>query len=349
MIKYFNFSVLPAIMLCAALAMVFAFYMPEVLAAPYNEWKISTANTWTLKNSHYYDVGKDSPSRYMSLNETITHRELKFRVPRNIVDDYTFSVGCVLQSKVPSFILRTSSLDVPIQDSKNGYVFARFIVDRRQEMAMRGEIMSAGRLVFMPYTKAQEQKLSDLFLQLNEGGRLRIALLRGRDFEPLIYNIPLAGFKELSQTIVDDCQRLNQGVGEVQYLPDYVTFEPRRQAPKGFKLKRGGEGGGATPTPGAEDDEDEDDEENGENGDKQEEPVVHDFKPDGSVSSIGPDGMPITNGAANGAAQPAANGANGSGGTNGANGANGANGTNGSGAAPAAGPMQIDAQGNPVF
>ena len=287
-------------------------------AAPVNEWQISSASTWTLRENAFYDIGKDSASRYMSLHETVQHRELRYRVPRNVVFSYSFGVGCVMQSKVPSFILRTSTLDIPMISSHNGYVFARFVVDKREEASMRGEILSPGRIVFMPYTKSQEQKLSDMFLQLNEGGRLRIALLRGKNDDPILYTIPLIGFKELSGQVVEDCQRLNQLAGSGGYLPEYVTNEPRGLAPSGFKIGRKPAAGG----------EYKDAHDDGEEGDEEAaltagEPQVHDFRPDGSMTSIGPDGLPVGADASSSSQELAPAGS--------------------------AGPMQIDGEGNPIF
>lgn len=294
-------------------------------AASESSWSVSSANTWKLNNDFYYDRALGSPSNYLQLKEQLPHRELKIKVNKNIVESFSFAVGCVLQSKTPSIILRVSPLDISMLDSKNGFVFARFLVDDNQEFSLRGELASSGRIMFMPYTKAQNDKLSNLFLQLNEGGILKIALLQGVNTNPRLYELSLQGFKERSAEIVNDCNSLGGVLADsVKLLPDYLSEEPKNQAPELYSLKKKDETTissiDSSPIPV-----------NPEPS-QQEVPPVHEFRPDGSVATIGPDGKPIMNNDSSDATQ-----------------ANDTDNTDNDSLGSAGGPMQIDENGMPIF
>lgn len=253
-----------------------------------NSWDVGDLNRWILEEDNFYSNAKGSASNYLATKERVPHRELVYRVNRGMIDSFSMALSCSQYSQTPTITLRVNSLDIPVQSTLNGRVFARFLVDQNDEIALRGEIKSSGRLVFLPLTKEQDQKLSNLLSQLNKGGKLQIALLQGPVSQPKIYNIDLSGFNALSKNIVDDCKLLAQYSQKADYLPDYVSSEPKQAAPADYSLKEQN----TIDNPGmplnAQMNETTNIEE------KQDvEPIIHDFKPDGSISSIGPDGLPI--------------------------------------------------------
>ena len=161
--------------------------------------------------------------------------------------------------------------------------------------------------MFAPLTKTQDTKLSDLFMQLSEGGVLQIALLQGPNQTPRFYQIPLEGFFDLSKTVMSDCNKLNSMAqnhrGKVKFLPDYLTREPDDAAPKDFSLKPKRPNDGLTPPPAPEPPKVEEVKEEApvienpkveEPEEEEQTPEVQLFSPGGGVASIGEDGKPIT-------------------------------------------------------
>lgn len=200
---------------------------------------VSTANSWRFIEDPDYTYAKGSASQLLSLKEVVLHHALMIKINKNTIDSYTFKVGCMLQNPTPLFELKVNSLDIRLFDSVNDFVFARFIVDNNQEYSLRGELTGRNRIVFGPITKNQERSLSDLFLQMREGGELKIAMLQGNTNKPRMYNIPLPGFMEYSDKIVKSCTDYNSMFGGNRtYLPDYMAKEPVGYATKDFSLKK---------------------------------------------------------------------------------------------------------------
>lgn len=287
--------------LLAALLLSVGLYSSQAYAVVNSGWNISSTYIWRLLKNSDYTFEKGSPAKILQLDKNILHRQAVFKVQRSITNKYTFKVGCMYQSATPAFELDVSSLDISMADSFKGYVFARFLVDKGQEYSLRAEIIPPSRLVFAPLTQSQSGKLSDLFMQLNEGGELQIALLQGDERSPRFYQIPLEGFFSLSKTVMSDCQKLNKLAmnhrGKVSFLPDYLTKEPDGLAPDKFSLKPKLPNDGLqiaeppkaekeVPPKAPEPEVKEDDEE--------EAPEVQLFTPGGGVASIGDDGKPIT-------------------------------------------------------
>ncbi len=260
-----------------------------------NSWQIGSEGTWTLNEDYAYESNKGSASHLLTLSESIEHREAKIRIQRNMVDSYTFSVGCMMQSKTPVLTLKVPPLDIGIMDQSNGYAFARFIVDNNEEFALRGQVQKNGGIVFAPMTADQDQKLSNLFLQLREGAILKVALLQGKGQAPRQYEIALDGFMAFSETVLKDCERLNQialSTGrKFTPLPDYITKEPAGLAPKFFTLKKGGLLVNNQPV--VEEEKKEEEVQIEPAVESKEKPEPLEFVPDGSAASIGPDGKPI--------------------------------------------------------
>ncbi|MGN0902225.1 MAG: hypothetical protein ACI4M9_02975, partial [Succinivibrio sp.] len=252
------------------------------VAVMHSGWQISPAYIWRLVDNSDYRFTAGSPAKILELDRTIRHRQAVFKVQRSITGKYTFKTGCMYQSATPSFELDVSSLDIAINDNFRGFVFARFLVDNGQEYSLRGQILPPSRIVFAPITRSQDKKISDLYLQLNEGGKLQIALLQGPTAKPRVYTIPLEGFFELSDKVLKDCVYLS-GVarnhrGDVELLPDYITKEPEDAAPEDYTLKPSNPTDGLTPN----------------QADAEPEPMVETpkpevqpFTPGGSKASIG--------------------------------------------------------------
>ena len=211
---------------------------PLACAENVSGWSIASEGLWRLSEDPDYSFSKGSPAKMVRSDRTILNRQARFTRRSGLVGTYTFKVGCVFQSKTPAFEISVQPLDIRITDQFNGYAFARFLVDKGQEYSLRGEYLPPARLVFAPLSRAQDRSISDIFLQLREGARLSVALLEGSDNPPRVYEIPLAGFMDLSDEIVKDCARLNRGAGvRTSFVPDYVTKEPKGLAPKDWTLK----------------------------------------------------------------------------------------------------------------
>lgn len=250
---------------------------------------LSDAGRWVLSEATDYAYSKDSSSRYLSPKEAALRHTLSINIKQNVINSFTFKVGCMIESATPLFELKVSSLDIRIFDSINDFVYARFMVDDNQEYSLRGEIMSSDRILFVPATRSQDKNLSDLFLQMREGGTLKIGLLQGENAKVREYEVPLAGFMEYSDEILQSCQNYHQySTDQMQFLPDYMTKEPDGYAPKDFSLKQKDETvvdpnapkpvepAPVEPQPAV-----------------QTTPEVLPFAPDGGPASIGPDGRPI--------------------------------------------------------
>ncbi|MGN1281508.1 MAG: hypothetical protein ACI4UM_06350 [Succinivibrio sp.] len=267
-------------------------------------WSMSTSYVWRLLDSADNTFTVGSPAKILQADRTVMHRQAVFKVIRSITNKYTFKTGCMYQSATPAFELDVNPLDIRIVDQDKGYVFSRFLIDRGHEYSLRGQIIPPARIVFAPFTQSQQQKLSDIYLQMREGGNLHIALLQGSKNKPRVYSVPLEGFFDLSDKILKDCSYLNSKVqnykGEVSLLPDYLSREPDGYAPPDFSLKPRLPSDGLTPykEPVAAEPPKEDLlEALKKNTDKEEDelpPKVEVFSPGGARASIGDDGKPIT-------------------------------------------------------
>ena len=277
----------------------------QASAVVHSGWTISSSYVWRLLNNSDYTFNQNSPAKVMQLDRTVKHRQAVFHVTKSMTNRYTFKTGCMYQSETPVFELDVSTLDISINDLSKGYVFARFLVDRGHEYSLRGQILPPSRLVFAPMSEVQKKSISDLFLQMSEGGELHIAVLQGTNFKPRVFSIPLEGFFDLSNLVLKDCAILNKNLqnykGEVKLLPNYLTIEPKNSAPKDYSLKpKKKANDGLTPP----------DEPIIEKADPIAElkkktetitpsetevkPQIQVFTPGGGVASIGVDGKPIT-------------------------------------------------------
>lgn len=262
-------------------------------------WSISSSYVWRLLDSHDNTFNNGSPAKILQIDRTVMHRQAVFTVQRSLTNKYSFKTGCMYQSATPAFELDVPALDISMNDTNRGYVFARFLVDKGQEYSMRGQIVPPSRIIFAPFTKSQQKKLSDLFLQIGEGGQLHIALLQGMRMKPRVYSVPLEGFFDISDKILSDCSRLNKMVqnynGTVTLLPDYLTKEPEDASPKGFSLKPKMPNDGLTPIKNEVLETSATDPLSDLKTDKEEDkvPEVQVFTPGGGVASIGDDGKPI--------------------------------------------------------
>ena len=134
-------------------------------------WSISSSYVWRLLDSHDNTFNNGSPAKILQIDRTVMHRQAVFTVQRSLTNKYSFKTGCMYQSATPAFELDVPALDISMNDTNRGYVFARFLVDKGQEYSMRGQIVPPSRIIFAPFTKSQQKKLSDLFLQIGEGGQ----------------------------------------------------------------------------------------------------------------------------------------------------------------------------------
>lgn len=261
-------------------------------------WSVSSSYVWRLLNSHDNTFNSGSPAKILQIDRTVMHRQAVFTVKRSLTNKYSFKTGCMYQSATPAFELDVPALDISMNDMNRGYVFARFLVDKGQEYSLRGQIVPPSRIIFAPFTKSQQKKLSDLFLQIGEGGQLHIALLQGMKINPRVYSVPLEGFFDISDKILSDCTRLNKAVqnynGTVSLLPDYLTREPADASPKNYSLKPKMPNDGLTPVKNdvlEKSDDPLSDLKTDDNDEKT--PEVQIFTPGGGVASIGDDGKPI--------------------------------------------------------
>lgn len=261
-----------------------------------NNYNISQQNAWRFTEDRDFSYAQGSPSRWLSINELVLHHTLGIKVNKNMVDSYSFKVGCMLQSATPMFELRVNSLDIRLMDSVNDYVFARFLVDKNQEFSLRGDLVGRNRILFAPITKKQDSSLSDLFLQLREGGELKIALLQGTNGQARVYKVPLDGFLEYADQLLDSCQKYHSYYrSEQKFLPDYMTQEPEGYAPKDYSLlpKDPITDPFAPVQPATPESEESPTQV------EPDKPDVIPFTPGGGPASIGPDGLPIGNTGAN--------------------------------------------------
>ncbi|MBO6258944.1 MAG: hypothetical protein J6M93_06395 [Succinivibrio sp.] len=254
-------------------------------------WSISSSNIWKLNQNAYNTFNEGSPAKIMEVDRLVVNHQARFTKRYSITNVISFKVGCMFQSSTPAFELQVHPLDISITDQFNGFAFARFLIDKGQEFSLRGDFLPPSRLLFAPLSASQEKKLQDLFLQLREGGILKIGLLQARGGEPREFEIPLQGFIALSDKVAKDCVSLNKKVGnargKVGLLPDYVSNEPPGYAPKDYTLKPKPASDGLTPVIEEEADEKKNEEQTST------QPEVQFFSPGGGPASIGPDGKPI--------------------------------------------------------
>lgn len=253
--------------------------------------QVSDANRWQFTEDPEYSYNKGSASKLISIKEAVLHHTLGIKINRSMIDSFTFKVGCMLQNPTPLMELRVNSLDIRLFDSVNDFVFARFVVDKGQEYSLRGDLAGRNRILFAPLTENQERSLSDLFLQMREGGTLKIALLQGATAKVRVYEVPLAGFMEHSDALVQSCQNYNRAWrGERTYLPDYMGREPEGYAPKDYNLKEDEE---EVIDPNAPKPVVVEETVKEEKPEKAPPPEVMPFAPGGGPASIGPDGRPV--------------------------------------------------------
>ena len=148
--------------LLASLLLSVGLYSAQAYAVVNSGWNISSSYVWRLLQNSDYAFEKGSSAKILQIDKKIMHRQAVFKVQKSITNKYVFKVGCMYQSKTPAFELDTTTLDIAINDTFKGYVFARFLVDKGQEYSLRAEIIPPSRLVFAPLTKTQDTKLSDL-------------------------------------------------------------------------------------------------------------------------------------------------------------------------------------------
>lgn len=261
-----------------------------VQAADVSGWSMGTSGIWRLNEDPDYQISKGSPARMLRADRTVLNHEARFTLRQGLVNSFSFRVGCVFRSQIPSFEIDVQPLDIRISDQFNGYTFARFMVDNDQEYSLRGEYLPPARLIFAPLSRSQEKSISDLFLQLREGGVLHVALLQGEKASPRVFSIPLSGFMQLSDVVSQDCVRLNKASGvRTTYAPDYTTREPAGYVKHGWTFKRTDPNDGLEPQ-----------DKNlltlndGQDKSQSQIPEVQLFEPGGGVASIGADGKPIT-------------------------------------------------------
>lgn len=281
-----KFSTLSSTSLAVALSGFIGLVAPQAYAA---DPQVSTNNSWQFAEDPEYSYAKGTASQLISIKEAVLHHTLSIKINRSMIDNFTFKVGCMLQNPTPLLELKVNSLDIRLFDSFNDFVFARFIVDNGQEYSLRGDLAGRNRILFAPVTKNQERSLADLFLQMREGGTLKIGLLQGDSNNVRLYEIPLAGFMDYSDSLIQSCQNFNRAYrGERPYLPDYMAKEPDGYAPKDFSLKEDEEViDPYAPKPVVV-------EETVEVSKKETpKPEVLPFAPGGGPASIGPDGRPI--------------------------------------------------------
>lgn len=254
--------------------------------------RASRAGSWRFTEDPNYNYAKYSSSHLLSLHEAIPHHSLSINIQDNLIDSYTFRVGCMLQTVTPMFELKVPGLDVRMFDTLNDIVYARFLVDDNQEFSLRGELLSRNRIVFAPITKSQERGINDIYTQMQHGEELKIGLLQGDRGQVRVYKIPLSGFGEFVKPLNDSCVSFHKNyTGTLKYLPDYMAKEPDGYAPKDYTLK-----------PKPKDDTDMAQPMVQPQAQPKEEvaapipakkPEVMPFAPGGGPASIGPDGMPI--------------------------------------------------------
>lgn len=211
----------------------------QLYAAEVSGWSVGSSGMWRLQDDPDHRASKGSPAKFLRIDRAVPNREVRYVKRAGLVNTFVFRVGCAFQSKTPVFELDVQPLDIRIADQFNGYAFAHFLVDDSQEYSLRGEYIPPARLIFAPLTKSQEKFISDIFLQLGEGGMLKIAILQGVNADPRIFELPLTGFMELSGEVLKDCVKLNQISGSRSgYLPEYLTKEPSGYVVPKWSLKK---------------------------------------------------------------------------------------------------------------
>lgn len=256
-----------------------------ILAIEQNGWHMSSTNIWYMQNNPYYDTTKESSSKLLTPQESIAFRQAVIKIQPNIVNSFTFKLTCSFNASNPSIEFRLSPLDISMLDMQKGYVFARFCVDSIEEFSLRGEIVSANRILFAPFTKNQSNSLNKLISQMNTGTELKIALLEGKTMRPREFSIPLSGVSAFVNEIKSDCSKLSKAMGvKDNFLPDYLTIEPKDAAIKDFSLIKKDEPIMPPMMP-----------EPVQNTQKatEQKPPVYEFTGDGGMTSIGPDGKPL--------------------------------------------------------
>ncbi len=266
-------------------------YMTSSYAAVQSGWEVSSSYIWRLMDDSDFVFTNGTPAKILQIDRTIRHRQAVMKVVNSLTNRYTFRVGCMYQSATPSMVLDLTTLDIGIRDLERGYVFSRVLVDNGQEYSLRGEVVPPAKVIFAPLTASQEKKLSDLFLQISEGGKLHFGILQGADYSPRVYTVPLEGFFDISKTVLEDCKTLSSLAkdhrGKVSLLPDYISKEPAGFAPKDYTLKPKKASDGLTQqsepevavTP--------------QEAPPAAEPEIKPFTPGGGAASIGEDGKPI--------------------------------------------------------
>lgn len=208
------------------------------LAAGIGAWTLSSTGTWVLNENAAYSAAKGSASKLLSLNEAVPHHKASLKIRPNLISEVTLSFTCVLPSPNASLELRVPSLDIALKDTFQGFAFARFMVDSKQEYSLRGEIAPRGRLVFAPLSQRQKDAMDRLFADLKDGNELKVALLQGT-YEPRLYVFPLEGLTEHLEAVEQDCTTLASagGYDGNDLVPDYLTYERNDSAPRGYSLK----------------------------------------------------------------------------------------------------------------
>ncbi len=201
-------------------------------------WRLSSTGTWVLNENAAYSAAKGSASKLLSLDEAVPHHKASLKIRPNIISEVTLSFTCVLPAPDASLELRVPSLDISLKDAFQGFAFARFLVDNKQEYSLRGEIAPRGRLVFAPLSKRQKDALDKLFADLKDGNELKVALLQGQ-YEPRLYVFPLDGLDEHLEAVKQDCATLASagGYDGSDLVPDYLTYERNDSAPRGYRLQ----------------------------------------------------------------------------------------------------------------
>lgn len=259
--------------------------------------RASRAGTWRFLEDSDYSYAKGSASKLLSVKEVVPHHTLSITIQENLVNSFTFRVGCMLQTSTPMFELKMPSLDIRMFDTLNEVAYARFMVDENQEYSLRGEVATRNRLLFAPITKAQEQSINDLYAQMQKGKLLKIGVLQGERAKAREYEIPLDGFTQYVSQLNNSCVTFNRYYqGQHKYLPDYMAKEPEGYAQKNYSLMPKDPNADLVnsaqilppkpvepePTP-----------EPAPAPEPQTPPEVIPFTPGGGPVSIGPDGLPI--------------------------------------------------------
>ena len=213
--------------------------MDSALALEQQGWQVSQAGTWSILPHGSYAQGAGSASKLLRVDEALPNHKASLLLRESITRKVTFSLTCLMQSPEPALELEVPALDIRMQDSFNGFVFARFCVDEGDEFSLRGELSPPGKIIFAPLTQGQNEALKALKEAMAQGETLKIALLQGSTAIPKVYEIPLAGLNEILGDLSAECQNIANvaGHGTVSFLPDYLTKESDKYAPLDYTLK----------------------------------------------------------------------------------------------------------------